>query len=92
MKQAEPELIRQIAMGNMDALVNFMKDAKEHSVEVMLGASDRESLPEHRSEIKTLHELIKLIETAPETARQIENLADSETGSASPGDLQSNSF
>lgn len=92
MKQASPEQIEQIARGNLDTLVSFMKEAKTHSIEVMLGESERESLPEHRAEIRTLHDLIKLIEEAPETVRKINNLADSETGSASPGDFTMNNY
>jgi hypothetical protein len=90
-KHASPEQIKQIALRNLETLVIFMKEAKEHSIEVMLSTEDRESLSEHRATIKTLHELIKLVEDAPDMARKI-NLADSETGSASLGDLIPNSF
>lgn len=85
MKNASPEQIKQISMGNMDALLDHMKEAKEHIVTTMLCTADREALPEFRSEAKTLHELISLIESAPDTSKQI--YADSVPGSASPGDL-----
>jgi hypothetical protein len=91
MKIASAEHIKQISMGNMGSLVEFMKEAREHSLEVMLGEADRGTLPEHRAEIKTLHDLIKLVETSKATAIKID-LADSETGSVSLDDPIPNTF